>query len=146
MNPIVCVYCDGASKGNPGPASIGAVCFKGQPQNLTEFKQAPQALFQISKAIGQKTNNEAEYLSLIESLEKLNQEEIKEAEIYMDSELVVRQVNGQYKVKNERLKPLYLRVKELCSGNRYRFTHVRRENNQIADYLANQALTLANRN
>lgn len=140
MSEVVAVYTDGASKGNPGPASIGVVCFVGNAQSLNSYKEAPDELFSISKAVGKKTNNEAEYMSLIAALEELTARSVNAARIYMDSELVVRQMNGIYKVKNERLKPLFLRVSELSRGKQYKIEHIPRDKNQIADYLANLAL------
>jgi ribonuclease HI len=134
------VFADGASKGNPGESSIGGICFKDRIQNLPEFIDNGQFVFSISKRIGRKTNNEAEYLSLITALEHLKEHNIQTAEIYMDSELVVRQINGIYKVKKENLIPLWRRANELRKNMDLTFSHVPREKNQIADYLANQAL------
>lgn len=133
------VFTDGASKGNPGKASIGAVCFLNIIPDVNEFKQGYNPVFSISEYIGHKTNNEAEYMSIIFALKKLNEEKIKKANIYMDSELVIKQVNGQYKVKKDTLKLLWDQVKELTRHGEYIFNHIPREKNAIADYLANQA-------
>ncbi|MDH4201153.1 MAG: ribonuclease HI family protein [Spirochaetia bacterium] len=133
------VFTDGASKGNPGQASVGAVCFLNEVPDLNEFKRGYNPVFSISESIGYKTNNEAEYHSLLFALEKLFEKQIKEAQIFMDSELVVKQLNGQYKVKNENLKTLWLRVNELARKGKFVFRHVPREKNSIADYLANLA-------
>jgi len=134
------VFTDGASKGNPGPASIGAVCFTGAPCELAEIESGhPNIVFTISEKIGKKTNNEAEYTSVMKAIEKLKEKGIDEAIIYMDSELVIRQINGQYKVKSKTLYPYYEKVKLLSSGKKFQFLHVKREKNTIADYLANMA-------
>jgi len=133
------VFADGASKGNPGKASVGAVCFADVIPNLTEFKQGFEPVFAISECIGHKTNNEAEYLAIIMALKKLAEANITRAKIFMDSELVVKQVNGQYKVKKDTLQILCAQVKELTRGREFVFAHVPREKNSIADYLANKA-------
>ena len=134
------VYTDGASKGNPGEAAIGVVCFKQESTSLSQFiGDQESAKFTISERIGKATNNEAEYTSIIEALKNLQKEKIEAATIYMDSELVVKQLNGQYKVKSPTLKVYYEKAKLLLNKGTYSVKHVRRENNQIADYLANQA-------
>jgi len=134
------VYTDGASKGNPGQAAIGVACFESESPSLSQFMEDQNtAEFVISKTIGKATNNEAEYTSIIEALKNLQKESIDKATIYMDSELVVRQLNGQYKVKSPTLKAYYEKAKVLLNKGSYSIQHVRREYNQIADYLANQA-------
>lgn len=134
------VFTDGASKGNPGKASIGGVCFENDIPSLQAFMQGHSAVFQISETIGIKTNNEAEYLSLIQGLTELIKRNILKAQIFMDSELVIRQVKGIYKVKKDSLRFLYNQVMELAGKGSYDFQHIPREKNQIADYLANQAI------
>ncbi len=125
------LYCDGASRGNPGPASIGAVAYR-------DGEEAPA--MEISKSIGRATNNQAEYRALIEGLRGVSRFKPAHVEVRMDSELVVRQVQGQYKVKNEGLKPLFLEVQEAIRGLKCTFHHVPREKNKEADRLANEAL------
>ncbi len=125
------VYADGASRGNPGPAAIGAVLF--DDKNRERHR--------ISEAIGQATNNEAEYRAAIAALEAALALGARGVELRMDSELVVRHVDGRYKVRNPRLKRLFGRIQEL----RWRFAFFRavsipREENSLADGLANQAL------
>lgn len=127
-------YADGASRGNPGPAAIGAVIF--DPQG----RQAHT----VSRAIGRATNNEAEYRAAVAALEAALALGISDLELRMDSELVVRQLDARYKVRNPRLKPLFGRLKELRW--RFRSFHARsipRGDNRIADLLANQALDRA---
>ena len=134
------IFADGASRGNPGRAAIGAVAFENLVPSLEEFKQnEASALFIVSRQLGQKTNNEAEYLAVIAALEECQSRGIENAQVFLDSLLVVQQVNGNFKVKKEHLKPLYDRVRSLSANKGYSFAHVRREKNQVADYLANRA-------
>ena len=122
---------DGASHGNPGPAAIGVVIRDEQKKVLAS----------ISKTIGRTTNNQAEYRAIIAALEKASRLGINEVEMRSDSELVVRQINGRYRVKNAGLKPLYEKVKLLQSQmTSFTITHVPREENQEADNLAGKAL------
>ena len=133
------IFVDGACRGNPGPAAIGVACFKGAAPEFSDFKARPEAVFTVSRAVGHRTNNEAEYLSLIEALTRLDEMKVNEAVIHMDSELVIKQMLGVYKVKNPRLQPLFLEAQKLSRNKSYRFLHVPREQNKIADYLANCA-------
>ncbi|HQD36385.1 MAG TPA: ribonuclease HI family protein [Thermodesulfovibrio thiophilus] len=122
------IYCDGASRGNPGDAGIGCLI-------ILDNKK-----IEISEYIGKTTNNVAEYTALIRGLEEALKERAEEIEIISDSELLVRQINGIYKVKNTKLIPLYERVKELLNKfKKYQIFHVYRENNFIADSLAKEA-------
>jgi ribonuclease HI len=124
------VYSDGASRGNPGPAAIGAAVFDG----------AGREVHAVSRRIGRATNNEAEYRAAIAGLEAALALGARDVELVMDSELVVRQLNMRYKVRNPALRRLFGRIKDL----QWRFAsfevrHVRREENQRADELANLA-------
>ena len=95
----------------------------------------------FSKNIGIKTNNEAEYLALIEGLHLCQKENIKSISIFLDSELVVKQVNGDYKVKNERMAVLHKNVLDMLKKFReFNVAHVYRENNAEADNLSKEAL------
>lgn len=125
------IYTDGASRGNPGPSAIGAVILAGD--------DAP--LHRISRRIGHGTNNEAEYRAAIAALEAALALGATCATLRMDSELVVRQLLGRYRVRNPRLLPLWSRLVELrrrfrCLG----VEQVPREENRLADALANRAL------
>ncbi|RMG73443.1 MAG: reverse transcriptase-like protein [Nitrospirae bacterium] len=123
------IYSDGASSGNPGPAGIGAVVI------VDDEKET------LSEAIGITTNNVAEYTALIRALELARKKGAEEIELYLDSELIVRQLKGIYRVKNKKLIPLYERVKELLEGFcRVKITHVPRELNKEADALSKRAL------
>jgi len=131
MNNTYKLYTDGASKGNPGKASIGAWICDNQETVIKE----------ISKNIGLATNNVAEYTALIEGLSSACELNIKNLQVFMDSELVVRQINGEYKIKNEGLLPLFMKVKELKSKfDHITFTHIERAKNKRADQLANLAI------
>jgi ribonuclease HI len=131
----VIIYADGASQGNPGPAAIGGTIKDDKGRTLAS----------ISQGIGRATNNQAEYRALIAALEKAISLGASETDVYsdseLDSELIVRQINGNYRVKNALLKPLYQRVKQLQSQlDRFTITHIPRWLNTEADKLAEAAL------
>jgi ribonuclease HI len=123
---------DGASRGNPGHAAIGVVIEDEEGNRLRTFH----------RYIGIRTNNEAEYQALIDGLKAVAHWDPDRLEIYLDSKLVVEQVNGAYRVKKAELQPLYNEVKHLLGGFRDTpdIKHVERENNKGADKLANMAL------
>ncbi len=123
------IFTDGASRGNPGKASIGAVILENGI-----------IIDQISKYIGEKTNNEAEYTAVLESLKWMIEHKYTNARFYADSKLLVEQLNGNYKVKAPTIIPLFKECKELIKDLSVSFTWVRREENSQADALANQAL------
>jgi len=127
----VVVYCDGGSRGNPGPAGYGAV--------VTD--SAGTVLAEISESIGKATNNVAEYQGLIAGLETASHLGASAILVRTDSQLLARQLNGQYKVKSPNLKALYRRAIELFHGfeNR-RIEHIPRNRNAHADRLANEAM------
>ena len=125
------IYTDGASRGNPGRAAIGAI--------LKDEKGALVAT--ISRGIGKATNNQAEYQAVIAALEKAISMGADSVELNSDSELIVKQIKGQYRVKKESLRPLYENVMQLKSRlDNFRIRHVQRERNWEADKLANAAL------
>jgi ribonuclease HI len=125
------VYADGASRGNPGPASIGAVIYD------EEGREAHT----VSRRIGHGTNNEAEYKAAIAGLESALALGGGSVELRMDSQLVIRQLEFRYKVRNPRLQPLFNRVLELRRQfESVALEHVPRERNRRADELANLAL------
>jgi len=124
------IYCDGASRSNPGEASVGISILKDSEEIAT-----------IKKRIGIATNNVAEYLGLIEALKYCVENNIMEVDIYLDSLLVVQQVNLEYKVKSKKLQEYYNQALDLINKiNNIKINHVRREFNKRADQLANQAL------
>ncbi len=123
------LHCDGASRGNPGEAGIG--CF---------IQLSDGRTIKISEHIGITTNNVAEYKALIKGLEAAKEAGAEEIEIFSDSELLVRQICGIYKVKNKNLRELYERVRKLLSKFKlYTITHIKRDDNAIADILAKEA-------
>ena len=124
------LYCDGASRSNPGDASIGISI-------LLDGKE----VHTISKKIGIATNNEAEYQALIDGLNYCVDNSLKEIEVFLDSNLVVEQVNKNFKVKAGNLKVLNSKVDDLIQEfNFIEINHVYREENKRADQLANMAL------
>ncbi len=125
------IYCDGASRGNPGPAGVGVAV-----QN--EKGQIVQRLY---KFIGNATNNQAEYSALILGIEEALKQSAQEVEFFMDSDLVVKQLTGRYQVRSVDLLPFYRQVQELLQGiPRYSIRHVPRALNRVADELANKAI------
>jgi ribonuclease HI len=125
------VNVDGGARGNPGPAAIGVVLRNGGGEVLAE----------VGEAIGEATNNVAEYRALLRGIELAAEHGATELELVGDSELVVRQVEGRYKVKNAGMKELYEEAKRALRGfDNWSIRHVRRENNADADRLVNEAL------
>jgi ribonuclease HI len=132
------MYCDGASRGNPGKSGIGIAI------NLTDENTGEKRNYRISEYIGIATNNVAEYSALIKGLEKAKSLGIRKIIIFLDSELLVRQINGIYKVKNKNLIPLWIQANNLLKYfDSYTITHVPREMNVEADSLAGQAIKKA---
>jgi ribonuclease HI len=126
-------YSDGASRGNPGPASIGALVIDEGGTRLTE----------ISRSIGIGTNNEAEYRAAIAAVEAAIALGARDVELRMDSELVVRQFSGTYRVRNPALQRHFQRLVALRGQlDRLDLVHVPRELNRDADRLANRALDM----
>ena len=122
---------DGASRGNPGPASY-AVILRGPDGGVR---------FEIGKYLGRTTNNVAEYYGLITALDYATSQGIERLLVRSDSELLVRQMQGRYKVNSADLRPLHERAQKLARGFRhFGIEHVRREFNREADELANRAL------
>lgn len=122
---------DGGSRGNPGPAAYGVVLRDAKGEIVARLK----------KYIGQNTNNVAEYFGLIAALDYVQTHGIRALRVESDSELMVKQMRGQYKVKSEDLKPLYERAKKMSQTlEAFRIDHVYREQNREADSLVNQAL------
>ena len=127
----VVIYADGASSGNPGLAAIGAT-IKDEQGNL---------IASISQRIGTTTNNQAEYRAIIAALEKAVSLGARDVELRSDSELVVKQIKGWYRVKKATLRPLYQKAVQLIGSlETFTITHIPREQNREADRLANKAL------
>lgn len=128
------IYADGASRGNPGPAAIGAII----------KDEGGRLMARLSQRIGVTTNNQAEYKAIIAALEEAIRLGARQVELNSDSELVVKQLNGRYRVKKAELKPLYQEVKQLQNRlESFTLTYVPRQQNIQADKLANAALDSA---
>jgi ribonuclease HI len=128
--PLV-VHVDGGARGNPGPAAIAAVVSTPDGEQLEER----------AETIGEATNNVAEYRALLLGIERARALGAGEIELVGDSELIVRQVRGEYKVKDAALAELHARVRDALGGfERWSIRHVRREENEAADALVNAAL------
>lgn len=125
------IFTDGACRGNPGPSGIGVVI----------FDQHGKVVHEIAKYIGTVTNNVAEYKALIAGLDYCVKHKISPLEILADSQLLIRQLTGEYKVKHENIKPLYAEVQAHLKHLKVTgFKHVMREFNKHADQLANQGI------
>ena len=124
------LFIDGASRGNPGPSGIGVVC----------FEEEKRPAWQLAKPIGLTTNNVAVYLALIYGLEEALSRGVCAVAVKTDSELLARQVNGQYRVKDEWLKRLHALAMQLQTRfNDFQIQHIPREQNRLADRLAGEA-------
>lgn len=125
------IHSDGGARGNPGPAAIGAVIVSEDGAIAEE----------ISKTIGETTNNQAEYQAILAALEAAKVLGAEYVECFLDSELVVKQLKHEYKVKNKELAPLFLKVHNVCTHfKKVEFKHIPREKNKEADRLVNEAL------
>lgn len=127
------LFTDGGSRGNPGPSAIGGVIYDGK-----------KIIKQFSQCIGETTNNQAEYRAIIKGLEIAKELNIKELDCFLDSELVVKQLNREFKVKDKDLAVLFVRVWNMKQDfKKIIFTHVFRKQNSLADKLVNDALDRA---
>ena len=128
------LFTDGGSRGNPGPAAYGFV-LEAEDGTVLDAR---------SETIGVATNNVAEYSALVAGLERAAEVGVDELEVVSDSELLVKQMRGEYKVKNRALQELFLDASRLARKiQRVRYTAVRREHNELADSLVNEALDRA---
>lgn len=132
------IFTDGGSKGNPGPAAIGVVIYDASVEG--------KELLKYREDIGVKTNNEAEYTAVIRALElvleKFSPRNPQRIDFYADSQLLVRQLNGEYKIKTAHIRDLIFKIRVLESQLRIPiyFHHVMREKNMLADALVNDAV------
>ena len=134
--PKLIAYTDGASRGNPGPSAYGVVV----------YDEDGKELHRSGKALGHGTNNQAEYHGAVAALEAALGLGATELELRMDSELIVRQLQGRYRVKNPKLIPLHNRLLALRDRlDGFTPVHVPRAQNKVADALANEALDHASR-
>jgi ribonuclease HI len=123
------IYSDGASRGNPGLAGCGYAVYA-DDQEISTGK----------KFLGTTTNNVAEYTAVVEAAKDPVLNQFAEVDFYLDSELVVKQMKGEYKVRNEKLIPLKNELERLLQGKKVTFNHIPRNLNKTADKLANQAI------
>jgi len=129
MDRVAEVFIDGASKGNPGPSGIGVLILD---ENKNEISR-------ISEKIAESTNNVAEYKALLRAIMECQKLGLSSVKFYTDSQLLARQINGMYKIKDPGLKSLYIKIKgKLLGFKNWNITHIPREENSIADKLANE--------
>jgi ribonuclease HI len=128
------LFTDAGARGNPGPAGIGVVL----------KDETGTVIGEIAEAVGVTTNNVAEYKALVAGLELAHENGVTDIEVYMDSKLVVFQVKGEWKIKNNSLRPLAVRARHLLDRfENWTLSHVGREENADADKLANQGMDAA---
>ena len=133
-NVSLLIHIDGGARGNPGPAGAGV---------LVQAAEDRTVLFEGGFFLGRATNNVAEYHALLEALSVAARLNGQDVEVRSDSELLIRQMTGQYRVRNETLRELFGRAEQLCRKfRRCTFRHIGREQNKAADRLANQAINL----
>jgi len=131
MSKSINIFIDGASRGNPGPSGIGIVFCDDQDK----------AVKKLFKFIGNATNNVAEYSALIYAMQEALIDRYDDVKVKSDSELLTKQLTGEYKVKNENLRPYYDMFQHIAKGfNRIEVISIDREKNSIADKLANKAI------
>lgn len=125
------IYSDGGSRGNPGPAAAGGFVQRDDGSVVAKVREY----------LGLTTNNVAEYRALLLLLQRALDEGFQQADVFMDSELVVRQINGPYRVKDEKLIPLHAQARRLLAKfGEWHVVHIPREKNKIADKLVNAVL------
>ena len=131
------IYTDGGARGNPGPAGAGVVIYqeKGDGEELAE---------QFGKYIGEQTNNVAEYTALLLAIQRAREVGATSVDFMMDSELVVKQMRREYKVKEPNLAVFFTKVwNETAHFKKVTFTHIPREKNKAADKMVNEAIDRA---
>ncbi len=132
-NKIIEIYTDGGSRGNPGPAAISFIIYGSDNEKLEQY----------SKYIGEKTNNYAEYLAILEALISSKKYNPDEVTVYTDSSLAYNQINGYWKIKDEYLRKMILEIKkETADLKQFRIFHILRDKNKEADKLINIELNL----
>ena len=125
------VFSDGAARGNPGPAGAGAVLLDADGRTVAR----------LGRYLGRATNNHAEYKGLLLGLERAAELGASEVLVYADSQLMIRQLGGQYRVRNEGLRPLFDEAQRLLRGfRRFELHHIPREQNGAADEMSNRAI------
>lgn len=135
MNRKLTLYSDGGARGNPGPAGIGVVLLDGE-----------RVVAEISRSVGETTNNQAEYQALLAGLEQAREFGASEVDCKLDSELLVEQLNLRYKVRNHDLAAWFTKVWNVAQQfHRVTYTHIAREQNTRADRLVNRAIDATRR-
>jgi len=130
MDRVARVFIDGASKGNPGPSGIGILVLDAHGKEIKK----------ISEKISDTTNNVAEYRALLRGIAECLKSGFSSVLFFTDSQLLARQINGLYRIKDDKLKPLHVKVKsELSNFKSWEVTHIPREQNVVADKLANES-------
>lgn len=128
------MYTDGGSRGNPGPSGIGVIILDSKKKKIKE----------LCRYIGETTNNIAEYSALIHGLEEASSLEATDVVVYLDSELLARQLSGEYRVKDENMKALFDKALAILKNfNSFEIKHIDRQMNKEADKLVNKAINLA---
>jgi ribonuclease HI len=130
QQPELVIHTDGGSRGNPGPSAIGVVITTPKGKHIESF----------GKYLGVTTNNQAEYSAVIAGIKAAQKYQPDTIHFFLDSELVVNQINGVYKVKHGELRVLHDEVRKLIGDLHVSFQHVLREHNQLADIEVNKAL------
>ena len=134
-SPIMEIFTDGASRGNPGPSAVGVVFRQKNGPDLAEH----------CETIGRATNNVAEYQAMVAALEHIRRWKVRKVHLFMDSDLIVRQLNGSYRVKSPDLRPLFQQVIFLTRDlKEFKVHHIKRVLNAQAHALANKALDAEN--
>ena len=140
LNPLrrkplsLTLFVDGASRGNPGPSGVGVV--------VLEKKESAKPIAEIALYLGETTNNVAEYCALMVGLQEVARRGAEQVEAFTDSQLLARQVSGEYKVRDARLQWLHALVLQAAAGfSSFSIQHIPRERNKKADRLANQAVS-----
>lgn len=133
------IRADGAARGNPGPASAGAVLIDASRPDAEDPDAPPLAM--VARPLGVRTNNVAEYAALVLALRRAHALGAREVDLRLDSKLIVEQLNGRWRVKDAKLKGLFAEASELLARlSRWRAAHEPRARNRAADALANLAL------
>jgi ribonuclease HI len=130
------MYADGGARGNPGPAAAGVVLYE-----LNDADEQGNKIIEFGEYLGERTNNQAEYTAILLGVQKAHELGCEELDVKLDSELAVKQLNGEYRVKNEELAKIYIQIHNLKQSFRQiKFSHVRREFNTVADAQVNKAI------
>jgi probable phosphoglycerate mutase len=133
---------DGAARGNPGPASLGAALYDLSRPDARDHRAAPDA--SISEFLGVQTNNVAEYTGTVRALDLARELGARQVHLLLDSKLIVEQLSGRWRVKDAKLIPLWAACRQNLAGfERWSATHVPRAQNSVADALANEAIDRA---